>query len=32
MIFFKGGDKEGTKYNGAREGPAMISFLKEHTA
>jgi len=32
LIFFKGGDKEGTKYNGAREGPAMISFLKEQTA
>ncbi len=32
VLFFKGGQKEGTKYNGAREGPAMTAFLKEQVA
>ena len=32
VLLFKNGEKEGIKYNGAREGPAMTAFLKEQTA
>ena len=32
VMLFKDGNKEGIKYNGAREGPAMTAWLKEQTA